>query len=86
MYMEKSIEELLEEAKIRYPIGSNVSNYNLGINCKFITKAIPRKHHFYDGSIVVDGTFGGTYTIYSNNKWADIIQLSQPIIDFHFNL
>jgi hypothetical protein len=29
MYMEKSMEELLEEAKIRYPIGTDVSNYNL---------------------------------------------------------
>ena len=85
MYMEKSMKELLEEAKIRYPIGSDVSNYNLGLNCKFKTKAIPRKHHFYD-NIVVDGTFGGTYTIYANNKWADIIQLPQSIIDFHFNL
>ena len=82
--MEKSIEELLEEAKIRYPIGSDVSNYNLGFNCKFKTNSIPRKHS-YCVSIVVDGTFGGTYTIYSNNKWADIIQLPQSIIDFHFN-
>ena len=83
--MEKSMKELLEEAKIRYPIGSDVSNYNLGLQCKFITKAIPRKNS-YDGSIVVDGTFGRTYTIYYNGKWADIIQSSQPIIDFHFNL
>jgi len=66
-------ETLLEKAKRLYPIGTKVSNYNLQKQCVFRTNS----ETFYEnlkGDILVKCPGIGNYTIYSEDKWADIIE------------
>jgi hypothetical protein len=70
-------EELLREARKRYPVGTKFDNHNLGYTC---TQTII-KQDFYvlddlsEVSANKDSTDGtGSYTIYKNDKWAKIVQ------------
>lgn len=65
-------ETLLEKAKRLYPIGTTISNYNLGKGCVFKTNS----DDFYEsnGDILVKCPGSGNYTIYCNNEWAKIIK------------
>lgn len=70
----------LDEARIKFPIGTKFNNKNLGLNCDSIEIT---GTHFYkniDGSILVDtdsskrkGYSPGAYTVYHDGKWAQIM-------------
>lgn len=69
-------EELIKEAKRRYPIGTKVSNKNLGYNCDF---EVTGDHYYMLGIDRFSSSFTldcGLYTVYKDGKWADII--SEP--------
>jgi len=66
-------ETLLEKAKRLYPIGTKVSNYNLAKGCTF---KVTSKDFYEDleKDVLVKCPGIGNYTVYSNDKWADIIE------------
>lgn len=69
----------IEEARIKFPIGTIFSNKNLGLCCDNIEVI---GTHFYtkaDGSILIDkdsnrskGYSHGAYTVYKKGKWTEI--------------
>jgi hypothetical protein len=64
----KAYEKIVRE---KYPIGTQVTNHNLGFNCDFEIE----QHAFSDSSdyeILVRGKYGGLYTIFKKGKWAEI--------------
>jgi len=65
-------ETLLEKAKRLYPIGTKVSNYNLAKGCNF-TITSDTFYEDYEKDILVKCPGIGNYTVYCNDKWAEII-------------
>ena len=70
-------EELLKEAKRRYPINSKLSNRNLHLGCDFNING----HWFcmLGKELLVNNRRegGGRYTVYKDGMWADIISLPE---------
>jgi len=70
----------IEEARIKFPVGTIFSNKNLGLCCDNIEVT---GTHFYtnaDGSILINkdsnkckGYSPGAYTVYHDGKWAQIM-------------
>lgn len=73
---------LINEAKKRYPIGTEVSNANMGIGCTFtITGTNFYKDEVGDICISSNSTKNsGNYTVYlkNKNKWAEVVFNSEP--------
>jgi hypothetical protein len=78
----KTYEKIVRE---KYPIGTQVTNHNLGLDCDFEIK----QHAFSDSSdyeILVRGKYGGLYTIFKNGVWAEIkspVQTYFPDLSLH---
>jgi len=73
---------LLEEAKIRYPIGTVFSNKNLGYNC---TNIKIRNSLFHEGGHntiwLSDGGAEretGIFTLYERGQWAEVTDYAIP--------
>lgn len=73
-------EELLAEARKRFPINSQVSNYNLGKNCTFLMKSHDFQLTGNKELLVYCGYGSGYYTIYSEEQWAEIISFPKDYI------
>jgi hypothetical protein len=67
-----TVEELIAEAKRRYPIGAFVTNRNLDINCKF---TIETELFEKDGNslLSVQQKTNHRFTVYNDHGWAEII-------------
>jgi hypothetical protein len=75
--VQKSIDELVEEAKKRFPVGSEVSTVNLGRECVF--EVTTNTFYKYLNMIMVK-THSGDYTVYVNGKWAEVItKITSPL-------
>lgn len=73
-------DELIEEAKKIYPVGSVFDSTNIGCNCSY---KIKDHTGFYtsNGDLLVkytSTTGGSPYTLYRNGKWAEIVSLPEP--------
>jgi len=70
-------ENLLEEAKRRYPVGTKCNTKNLGYSCIF---TINNANFSLVGlnEVCYEANTRMTYTIYANGKWAEIISKSIP--------
>ena len=76
-----SEDSLLKEARRRYPKGTRVSNNNLGHFGAFTINST-KFHYEPNGNIVrYVGPSIGSYTIFENGKWADIIPTVKPVED-----
>ena len=80
-----TFQELVEEAKIKYPIGCYISNVNLGRGYTFSMQTFDFKKDGED-NIIVKQNRGSWYTIYSNGQWADILSYPKNDIVTNENL
>jgi beta-glucosidase/6-phospho-beta-glucosidase/beta-galactosidase len=81
-------EELIEEAKIRFPIGCKFKNNNIIPGCDSINTVATDKHRAGFGyTIIIDGTNKGTYSVYCDSKqeWAIRTDITQEIIPLIWN-
>lgn len=73
---------LIQKAKIKYPPGTKVSNYNLKYDCRFkITGIEFRRSTITPTALLVDSNStqdAGAYTVYDEGKWADILESPVP--------
>lgn len=70
-----SREELLEEAKERFPIDTVFNNSKI-IDARRANQIV-KGNHRHDGDDIIAHVEGGFFTIYRDGKWADII--SRPV-------
>lgn len=79
-------EELIEEAKSRYPAGTKFSNTNIFRGIKGV-KTVKDGWEVYSSTeqnrIVCNTSPTGRYTIYREGNWAEIVEIAenQPFVD-----
>ena len=76
---------LLEEAAIRYPIGTIISNENLGFGCKDVHILLSEFSLDVNNNIISTGFYNknsGTYSVYADGEWAEITGFDQPLYRF----
>jgi hypothetical protein len=72
-------QELLKEAVERYPVGTLVTNENLGIYCKFTIETKIFEIH-EDTSILTVQKNGTKYTVYVGQEWAEILKYPENYV------
>ena len=76
-----SEDSLLKEARRRYPEGTRVSNSNLGHFCAFTINSTKFHYKTVENKVIYNSSSIGSYTIFENGKWADVIPSDKPVVE-----
>lgn len=77
--------KIIEEAKVRFPVGTKCSNVNIGRGCEFTIQT--SNFRFNEGRLIIDGmsdTHGvgcTTYTVWMKGHWCDNLYHKQDLED-----
>lgn len=62
----------MEDLEKKFPLGTKVIPHSKSIDLKRANQIV-KGNHIYDGYDIIVHVEGGSFTIYRNGKWADII-------------